>query len=418
MSNTIKNTSLKISNLVEILVCSMAFCLLLLPSISVLLLIILVTLNIITYRKTILSNLFNSKVAIIFLLFYLFHLVGMLWSTNAAYGWKDLETKLSYLVFPVLFVSISFNKTVLKKIILFYVSGIIITCMYFLYHSYTDYMHSGSLDSFFYRGLSYYTHPTYISMYINLALLILFSLLFSENALKSRLIIFSSLLFLMCILMLLSSRMGIITSVLTCTGYIIFISKGYHLKYRISFAVSFLLLCAVLFYFSNSYYNRLSQVEEAVTTQPANGEMVKTAPVYNSATSRPELWKEALEQIKSNPIIGTGTGDIKDELYKQYERHQFYYAMERHLNPHNQFLHTTVALGLAGLLLLILCIILQLKYAFFSKDWLYFFFILSIALNSLTESILEVESGILLFNTFSMIFLASLNGRKINSITV
>ena len=154
-------------------------------------------------------------------------------------------------------------------------------------------------------------------------------------------------------------------------------------------------------------YNRISQVGNALNELEVHEQKTSEAIHYNSASSRPELWKESLELILEHPLLGVGTGDIKDELMKKYRQHHFDYAISRKLNPHNQFLHTTTSIGIIGLLILLFCFTLQAVTAIKKKDVLYFCFLFVIVLNALTESVLEVEKGIILFGFFSMLFYTS-----------
>ena len=123
----------------------------------------------------------------------------------------------------------------------------------------------------------------------------------------------------------------------------------------------------------------------------------------NSTNIRINLWKNSLELIKQNPLLGVGTGDLKDELYRLYSENNYQYGMLKKPSPHNQFLHTSVILGFTGLLFLCAYLFIPLFLAFKNRYWLYVFFLIIIIVNCITESILEREAGILLFvimNTF------------------
>lgn len=390
----------------EFLICAFAFLIILKVSIAVFVLILLLTVVIIEYNKKILLDLAKSPVLLLFIGFYVWHLAGMLWSSNLAYGFKDMETKLSYLVFPLLFSSYIITPSIRKNVFIAFVSGCILLCIYLLVKAFIDFQSNKVILSFFYSGLSRFVHPTYLAMYLNVAIILLLSFFQKSLPAKSRYAILTGILFLITSIMMLSSRMAIFTTVFTCTIYLFLTGVADPLKKRILYPLLFIATCSAALYITNGFYNRIEQVEIAVT----HFEEIKpeTNKEYNSATSRPELWKEALEVILKNPIVGTGTGDIKDELYSQYVKHDFQYAIERRLNPHNQFLHTSVALGAVGLILLLLCIGMQLYVSFRNMEWMYMCFLIVILFNCLTESILEVQSGILLFNFFSLLFYTSL----------
>jgi O-antigen ligase len=141
--------------------------------------------------------------------------------------------------------------------------------------------------------------------------------------------------------------------------------------------------------------NRYTQVENAIEA-PAQG----TAQVYNSTTGRMEIWKESFEVLRSNWLLGTGTGDIKDELVKTYMSHDFKYGYEKQLNTHNEYLQIWVSIGLIGLILILLVHIIPLLQFKNYPDLIFPLFIAVCALNALTEATLETQRGVLFFAFF------------------
>jgi O-antigen ligase len=78
----------------------------------------------------------------------------------------------------------------------------------------------------------------------------------------------------------------------------------------------------------------------------------------NSASESSEMrmmtWKTAWNIFLQQPLTGTGTGDVNPELWKSFAEQGFLMPAEKHLNAHNQFLQTSAALGLPGLISLLL----------------------------------------------------------------
>ena len=158
---------------------------------------------------------------------------------------------------------------------------------------------------------------------------------------------------------------------------------------------------------ATKFYNRYTQVEEEIKN---HSEIVKSASnstnprTYNSTQAHLEFWKNAIQVIKRNLIFGVGTGDIKEEMVKQYASVNFQYGVENRFSPHNQYLHTGVILGLAGVILLLCCILLPLRAAVQQQDWMYACFLLIIMFNAITESILERQNGIIFYAFFNVLF--------------
>ena len=68
------------------------------------------------------------------------------------------------------------------------------------------------------------------------------------------------------------------------------------------------------------------------------------------------------------------------------------------LNAHNQFIQTTAALGVPGLILLTGVLVSALIFAFRNRDLLLIAFLVVIGLNAMVESILEVSAGVIFFS--------------------
>lgn len=94
----------------------------------------------------------------------------------------------------------------------------------------------------------------------------------------------------------------------------------------------------------------------------------------------------------NSPVWGYGTGDTKDVLTKMHSDEQI--GFKRYLNAHNQFLQTTVAIGVLGLVCLVAVFV-----CFALRLWerKYFALLAGLAIIGLlmmTESSLERQAGV------------------------
>jgi len=78
--------------------------------------------------------------------------------------------------------------------------------------------------------------------------------------------------------------------------------------------------------------------------------------------------------LAENYIIGTGTGDSKDELVKEYEKRGMTGALEHKLNAHNEFYQVFVSLGIIGFLLFLTSLFYPLVIAFKRSQTIYLLF--------------------------------------------
>lgn len=85
-----------------------------------------------------------------------------------------------------------------------------------------------------------------------------------------------------------------------------------------------------------------------------SGEYVNYDYYHFTSLRRVISWKNTWQLIQENPILGTGTGDYKDELERIYANDEF---GDIPANNHNQFLHYWACLGIWGLALFLTIVI-------------------------------------------------------------
>ena len=95
-----------------------------------------------------------------------------------------------------------------------------------------------------------------------------------------------------------------------------------------------------------------------------------------------------------------GTGDAKDKMLETYKERGMQSEYENKLNSHNQFLNTFIALGITGLISLVLCLMIPAYYSFKEKYFLFLAFVGIAGLNFLFESMLERQAGVIYFAFF------------------
>jgi O-antigen ligase len=116
-------------------------------------------------------------------------------------------------------------------------------------------------------------------------------------------------------------------------------------------------------------------------------------------------WKCSIKGILDSPFFGTGTGDSIDYLVSCYEKEKFWgmYPQYR-FNSHNQYLELTLTLGLGALFILFYIFYRAFKTAIIRKNNLYFIFLLLVSFVCLTESFLERQWGLVFFVLFISLF--------------
>ena len=129
-----------------------------------------------------------------------------------------------------------------------------------------------------------------------------------------------------------------------------------------------------------------------------------TNPNGSTILQRLEYWKTGIQLIKENFIFGVGTGDIKDEYKRKYEKNNSLLLPENRLEAHNTFLTFFISFGVFGFLYFLYFLGFSIWESFKSSDFVGFSFILIITSSFFTEDTLETQMGITIFSfLFSLI---------------
>jgi O-antigen ligase len=136
---------------------------------------------------------------------------------------------------------------------------------------------------------------------------------------------------------------------------------------------------------------------------------LEKVPTENTHT-RFLIWHQATNVIEESFLFGHGTGDAQAVLNVKYLSKGYTEAYKNQLNAHNQYLETTISLGLIGLFVLCLLLIYPFLIQKNKLEILPLMFLFLIAFNLLFESMFERFWGIIFFTFFySMFFVSKIN---------
>jgi O-antigen ligase len=350
------------------------------------------------------SLLKNKAVASMFVLFLLYA-IGVLYSFNMNEGMQVLETKLSFIAFPLVFsTQIKNCKENIHSYLRYFIYGCILSAMicfgwaFYCYLKPVYVMIDGAeydlgASYFYYARLSPFIHPSYISMYFNFGLLALCYLVKSGEVKLNWKWIFVAFLLTVFVL-LLSSKAGWI-----CLFFIaLFVVVNLLLKKIFVPVIIILAGLVFLFYFLNMSAPKYSQrLTTAAESMVHSGEEESSGHNNDGTSSRMLVWSAAVEIIKENLWIGTGTGDAKTKMIEKYKEKGMTTEYEHKLNSHDQYLNTFIALGIPGFACLMLCLILPFIYSIKYKNILLATFVCLAGINFLFESMLETQAGVMFY---------------------
>lgn len=250
-------------------------------------------------------------------------------------------------------------------------------------------------------------HPSYFSMYLCLAILMLLYNWYAGYWRKKKVITFMILFlvaFFSAFIIQVAAKSGLIS--LGVSLFMVFAwiaaGRGRWMQTTALFAItlSALITAALLI---PTTRERIDNMVHAFGGSTTVSDEDGSKPELESTKSRVLIWKASLD-IASKNLFGVGTGDIKDVLIANYEDRGWTAFSKQQTNPHNQFLQTWLAIGIPGVLSLMLWVALTIRQGWRCRHFILLAFGVLFAINMLTESILETQGGVL-FITFFMVLL-------------
>lgn len=343
----------------------------------------------------------NKKLYLFFATTYIMYAISMLYTSNVSDGWQNMEKKLSFIIFPLFFFVSDMTYLSSKRIkALFYafLSGLLLFIVSNMLWAIYDFI---VLDAPIRRFLGWeitkinYIHHTYIAMYACFGIIYSFVELF-DNHLKSKgkiAFLLSTLVLSTLFVILVESRAGILCMFLlfACLfAWLFFVKKKRMITMCVGTALAVLLV--IFFLLFPSGLNRIIKTQQ---------DLVDTE---HKEDIRITLLKAGLSVAKENCMFGVGVGDRCDVLIKYYEDNNLECG---DLNSHNQFVDTTISIGILGLLLLLGYFVVPIVLFAINKRWdvVMLLFLFSIAFNAVFEAVFETQTGILYFNfIFCLLF--------------
>ncbi|NVK04782.1 MAG: O-antigen ligase family protein [Flavobacteriia bacterium] len=371
--------------------------------ISLLLLLLLVQ-SIAIYKLSDWSAAFKSTIVLSSMLYFAFLACSLLWSDDLSEGGRQLETKASFLIAPLLiFAGKRYWQPGLRTRMMkaFWYGTLLAIFIALAYAGYRS-IEAGGLSITHEAGTRYFflykhlsspiMHPGYMATYVGLAIFIAIRLSQLSNDMVSKWKYISSIVLFSGIMILLQARINLLALLIVVgIGVLIYawIQKRYVL-FSAPFVGGLLLFLAIIVAPKgiSDRYLQLPQFDYNISGEESD---------FNSATYRLAIWTCAGDVISQQPVIGTGIGDNREALVKSYEENEFWQGVERRFNTHNQYLETLLAVGAVGLLFMLLMFISYLRLAIIQRDFLLLAALGFILISLLTESMFERMWAVILF---------------------
>ena len=334
--------------------------------------------------------------------YFLWLIISISYTEQTAVGITDLRGKLPLLALPLIIGCIHFlSRKKIEYIFLSFLVGCVAGILMSLGYAIWIYLSEGE-NLFFYKDLFslLHIHPSYFATYLifGLFLMIYFLSRYKKllNGFLKYLMIAAIFLFL-AVIVLSSARMQILISLFLINTSILFYSV-----LRSRYMLLFLLLAFNGLVVSSVFVleypkKRLSDFNQLdYEFDQSKG--------WNGLTIRLALWQCSWELIREKPILGVGTGAVKQDLMTIYKKHDFKVGIRNNYNPHNQYIQVWLASGIIGLILFLSGLIVPLYYSVKHSSPLYLLFLVLMAIGMVSESMLELQNGVVFYAFYHSIF--------------
>ena len=354
------------------------------------------------------------------ILLYVLMLLSFFWSIDQKTTLTAIFKEIPLLIIPLAFMLFKdFSKDQKQKIIQFYSYGILLFTVFYYLKAIIRFILSHNTEVFFYHELvTKDVNAIHVSVYVSMAFFHIF------NKIKKEIIDYIAMTLLFAMVFLLASKNIIIVFIGLLLIYYLFLTKISR-RMRMRNLILFL-----LFLFSLSFVGKIRDrfmVEIQTNTKvsfSADVDLNKQTGINN--ISIVEAWTKEyfapsdyfpgtafrvyqfrmfLELFHEEPVFWTGYGlnASKEKLLekeKKYNLHEGYGTY----NFHNQYIQNFAELGVFGFVLLMIMLVLNVRNAFKSKDFIHFAFAILMISLFLTESFLWRQRGVVFFTIMYCLF--------------
>lgn len=245
-------------------------------------------------------------------------------------------------------------------------------------------------------------HPTYLGLYNCLAISILLQNFFLNN--KNKILNLVLIIFLSIIVFMLGSRISLICLIIIFCY--LFFSFFREISKTFRYVVLFLFISLPLIIFSSMpiIKERMIDMTFGLAESFSYAQYGNNTKYDGGISPRLDMWKCAIEITKDRALLGNGYGYTQDLLNRCYRENGYDSFANLNYQTHNQYLNNYARGGIIGLIVLLILYFYSFYYSIVRKDRLHTSFLVLIIVTSLTENLLNLHFGIVLFAYFNSFF--------------
>lgn len=332
---------------------------------------------------------------LLFIILFLFYAISLLWAEHKDVGLKLLEYKMSFFIFPVLFL---FPKTTTNP--WHAMEGFIFGCLVLTARIFVLGLTTNSTEPVFVvTNEVLLMHPTYVSMYFIFSIGFLMYGKYARKINWHRIVVWITSGLFLFVIYLMGSLAAVLFILIVVYGWVVYYT---HLRWKWKGSLVSLViapLAGVIILFSIPGFRNDFKVATQAFSELSGGKLAyfeANRALYDGNKLRMMVWIISTEIILENPL-GVGLGDIDFHLNQKCDDYNLERLKIKQYNPHNQLLQTGIDIGIAGMLFLIFLVYQFLTDAVRSKNFLIILLLSMLMFNGLFESVLQRQSGIIFF---------------------
>ena len=343
----------------------------------------------------------NGWAYLFFGIFSAFLLSGIWNDWNHKTALSEIETKISFVAFPLLFLFTS--KNILqsqRKFQWALVFGGVFFALLCHVHAVFGFFETGLWEEFVYGRLSWTFHPTYLGFFYLLSLVFLASEFLESTDSRVSKYLLAGIVFFSLETAFMASRAGFLALFLFYAVFAFYVFRNGKNRKRAMVVISSSMISFLMLFFGFSPIS--GRAKEAVENSKSISESKKEEKVA-STSERIVSWETAWDIARDYPM-GVGTGNWKSHFTERYTARGAKFAAEHSHPAHNAYLQILVEWGWAGLMTLLALLLLGLRRSWQTNDLFFLVFVLGVCFHFIFESMLELQQG-LVFIGFWMFFL-------------
>jgi O-antigen ligase len=349
-----------------------------------------------------------------FTAFFILTAGSLIWDDQPFSSLKPLEKYVGFLFLPLFITAMpKLSEQAMKRSLIIFVCSTLIVLLICFVKSAKEYTESGDYRVFHYHYLSQQMelNAIYLALYCCFSIVILLYYFFIVPESKTGR--YKAIALLLCLglagsIILLSAKMVIAILALVIISILLYI--GFLKKRFLKSAILIFVICATGVVMINQIHYikwRIGVTELKKYKGPDDNQ--------NGLAVRQMIWESTVELIREKPLVGFGIQSASKELVEKYHEKNFELGIAQEYNAHNTYLQTGLHCGIMGIAVLLLLLGALVREALLQRNFFLFFFLLVVVPQSITESMFEVQKGIIFFVVFSSLFVNHVQNKNIKS---